>query len=188
MTEDFMEKDHAALSEIFRRLDAALGDGDVARAFELLDLAWGRLAVHIRAEHLCLFPSILSALAEVSGAGDPSRPSFAEASETMKHLREDHNFFMRELAVAVKTLRRLSAVAPVKASKGEMKGVRLKIEGVCARLEGHNRLEELKVYRWTETVLDSQAQARLVENLRRELENLPPRFGDTALLTESRRE
>ena len=67
MTEDFMEQDHAALGEIFHQLDSALGEGDRVRAFELLDLAWARLAVHIRAKHLHLFPAVFNTLAEGSG-------------------------------------------------------------------------------------------------------------------------
>ena len=40
-------------------LSAALEEGEKSQAFARPDLLWARLAVHIRAEHLCLFPSIL---------------------------------------------------------------------------------------------------------------------------------
>ena len=83
MADDFMEQDHTALGEIFRQLDAALAGGDTIRAFEVLDLAWARLAVHIRAEHLYLFPAVLNALAEDPGGDDGSKPSPAKAREAI---------------------------------------------------------------------------------------------------------
>src|SRR4051794_10723682 len=111
MTEDFMEQDHVALGEVFRELDRALGDLNVARSFELLDLAWARLAVHIRAEHLHLFPAVLNALSENSGADNPAKPSLAEARVCLERLREDHNFFMSEFADAIRILRELPPLA-----------------------------------------------------------------------------
>src|SRR5437764_14237253 len=55
-TESLLEEDHASLGGLIEELCAALDGSDVARSFALLDLVWARLAVHIRAEHLCLFP------------------------------------------------------------------------------------------------------------------------------------
>jgi hypothetical protein len=179
MTEDFMERDHAALGEVFRQLDLTLGEGNNVRSFELLDLAWARLAVHIRAEHLHLFPAVLNALVEEAGADDPAKPSLIEGRACLERLREDHNFFMRELADAIKTLRELSPLALNDGESTEQLGaVRRKATEVAARLEEHNRVEELKVYRWPITLLGPEAQVRLAESLRRELENMPPRFDD----------
>jgi hypothetical protein len=56
--------DHAEVDELIQLLFVALDDKDTTLSFERLDLLWARLAVHIRAEHLCLFPSILGALGE----------------------------------------------------------------------------------------------------------------------------
>jgi hypothetical protein len=179
MTEDLMEQDHAALGEVFRRLDLTLGEGDTARSFELLDLAWARLAVHIRAEHLHLYPAILNALTETSGADDAARPSLTEARACLERLREDHHFFMRELADAIKSLRELSHLAlNGDDSTEQIRAVRRKTTEVAARLEEHNRLEELKVYRWSAMLLGPEAQIYLVDSLRRELQNMPPRFDD----------
>jgi hypothetical protein len=177
MTEDFMEQDHAALGEVFRQLDLTLGEGDTVRSFELLDIVWARLAVHIRAEHLHLFPAVLNALAEEAGADDPAKPSLTEARACLERLREDHNFFMSVLADAIKSLRELSRLAlNGDDSTEQMETLRRKTTEVAARLKEHNRLEELKVYRWPATLLGSEAQVRLTGSLRRELENLPPRF------------
>jgi hypothetical protein len=181
-----MEQDHAALGEVFRQLDLTLGEGDTVRSFELLDLAWARLAVHIRAEHLHLFPAVLNALAEEAGRDDPAKPSLREARACLERLREDHNFFMRELADAIKSLRELSHVAlNDDDSTGQKGAVRRKAIEVAARLDEHNRLEELKVYRWPARLLGPEAQVRLVESLRGELENMPPRFDDPTVLRSS---
>jgi hypothetical protein len=48
--------DHAALDEVLRQLQEPLDTADVAASHAQLDLFWARLAVHIRAEHLHLFP------------------------------------------------------------------------------------------------------------------------------------
>jgi hypothetical protein len=53
--------DHSEIDTVASDLLAALEDGDKLQVFARLDLLWARLAVHKRAEHLCLFPSILEA-------------------------------------------------------------------------------------------------------------------------------
>ena len=183
MSEDFMEQDHVALAEIFRALDAALAGGDAARAFELLDFAWARLAVHIRAEHLRLFPAILNALAEDSGASDlVRRPSLAEAHACLERLRDDHDFFMRELAGSVNSLREMlrTASGGGEVSAEALEGVRQVITGVVARLEEHNRLEEEQVYLWPEMLLSGAAREEMRALVKLEIENLPPRFHEAA--------
>lgn len=49
--------DHGALDEVLSQLWKALDTGDVLVSHDKLDLFWARLAVHIRAEHLHLFPA-----------------------------------------------------------------------------------------------------------------------------------
>ena len=56
-----------------------------------------RPAVHIRAEHLRLFPAVLSATRDDAGL-------YAEVESAVAALRRDHDFFMRELAAAVNAL------------------------------------------------------------------------------------
>jgi hypothetical protein len=57
--------DHVALDRMLKELKAALARRDVIAGHAKLDLFWARLAVHIRAEHLHLFPAVLSHLETV---------------------------------------------------------------------------------------------------------------------------
>src|ERR1043165_845632 len=101
--------DHISLDGLLRDVIAALDAGDAQRSHARLDLFWARLAVHIRAEHLHLFPAILGALREKRGGKIAAAPSLAEAQEAIEELRHDHDFFMRELAGAVQLMRTLFA-------------------------------------------------------------------------------
>jgi hypothetical protein len=97
--------DHSELGELIDDLLAGLDEENKALSFERLDLLWVRLAVHIRAEHLCLFPSILDApRANFTGTG--STPWYEEAQRAIDVLRHDHDFFMHELSTAVNTMRK----------------------------------------------------------------------------------
>lgn len=53
--------DHSELDSTLAGLVSALFEGDAARSLERLDLFWARLAMHIRAENLYLFPALLRA-------------------------------------------------------------------------------------------------------------------------------
>ena len=55
-----LSHDHHEVSEILKQLLAALHNKDVGATYSGLDLLWARLAVHIRAEHLHLFPIVLN--------------------------------------------------------------------------------------------------------------------------------
>lgn len=57
-----LANDHVALDQLLKQLQAALNDGDVKACYARLDLFWAKLAVHIRAEHLHLFPRVLQAV------------------------------------------------------------------------------------------------------------------------------
>src|ERR1043166_3376268 len=92
---------HAVLD---RLLHQVLNTRDVKRGFEQLDQFWARLAMHIRAEHLHLFPAIRQALGEGQDIG---APSLSEAESVIAKLRSDHDYFMRELASAIGLLRQL---------------------------------------------------------------------------------
>ena len=65
--ERLLAEDHAALGELLRAFLTQLDEGDTAGAFVHLDLFWARLAMHIRAENLHLFPAILNALTVDAG-------------------------------------------------------------------------------------------------------------------------
>lgn len=159
--ESVLEDDHASLDQLFVELDLALAKSDDARSFELLDLFWARLAVHIRAEHLHLFPALSKA------SGKSSQPTREEVEMTLARLRADHDFFMKELA-------RLMKVARVNGTgAGDF---RERLAAIRKRLETHNQIEEKQVYVWPLLLLDETTVAALVERVRLELENMPPRF------------
>jgi hemerythrin superfamily protein len=163
--ESLLEDDHASLDQLFVELDLALAKPDVARGFELLDLFWARLAVHIRAEHLHLFPALCNAAPKASGKS--SMPTREEVEMTLARLRSDHDFFMKELAQLMKEARLNDTGAD---------DLRKRLTAIRKRLETHNQIEERHVYVWPSLLLDDTTVAALEERVRLELENIPPRF------------
>jgi hemerythrin-like domain-containing protein len=171
--------DHSELDELLAELFGALAATDVAQTFEKLDLFWGRLAVHIRAEHLHLFPALLHALESVgqSKRAADRAPSLETAQNTIARLREDHDFFMTELAAAIAQLRQLRQSTHQDKSS-VVQNVREKILAVSERLKVHNELEESDVYPWVEVLLTPAECVALNEKMQKELNNLPARFSD----------
>jgi hemerythrin-like domain-containing protein len=141
--------DHVALDELLKQLKAALDQGNIDASFAKLDLFWAKLAVHIRAEHLHLFPCILN------GEGG-----------VIEQLRDDHEFFMRQLASAIETIRTGQGLNTVK-------DIVLEIE---QRLAHHNQVEETNVYHLATTVLNPEQLAELSQRISSELEKRPSRF------------
>src|SRR6185436_15563538 len=60
-----LEDDHESLGQLLTELDGELANHNFPHAFELLDLFWARLAIHIRAENLHLFPALDNARASL---------------------------------------------------------------------------------------------------------------------------
>jgi hypothetical protein len=173
--ESLLESDHESLAHLLAELDVELAKPNIVRAFELLDLFWARLAVHIRAENLHLFPAIANASALLfSGKG--GLPTSEEAHNLLLRLRSDHDFFMKELARTIKAMRETSDNQPAGAK--DIEEVRQRMIIIKKRLEVHDRLEEAQAYTWPSLLFDEPMVARLLEHLRHELENLPPRFGN----------
>ena len=165
--------DHAELANLLDRLTIALKAHDVVQTHFSLDRFWARLAMHIRAEHLHLFPAI-SRAASGNDALPPNEPE-----NTIAQLREDHDFFMRELAQAIAITRNLLANAEGRIAT-ELEEVNKKIAAVSTRLVKHNHIEETGIYLWSSTLLNEAERAELASQVQRELENLPPRFGDAS--------
>jgi hypothetical protein len=162
--------DHQDVSGILKRLLSDLHDWNVEAAYSRLDLFWARLAVHIRAEHLHLFPIVLNGLA--ASSDDKSAPDLREAQSVVEGLRADHDFFMRELPRALRILRELTN--PHDDPKlTEVGNIVLDVE---TRLATHNEIEEDKIYHWAGTILTSSEQTELAKQINAELENRPPRF------------
>lgn len=177
--ERLLAEDHAALAELLDGLIASLNAGDATEAFARLDLIWARLAIHIRAENLHLFPSILNVLEAGSSKGEDVSPSLAEANEAIARLGIDHNFFMHELADLIKTMREVQLEPFTKETTKQLSAVRQRIVSLGTRLEKHNELEEELVYRWPGRLLDESQRALLTEQVRRQIENFPPRFNSS---------
>jgi hemerythrin-like domain-containing protein len=140
--------DHEDLHRLLEQLKNALRELDSESVRSRLDLFWARLAVHIRAEHLRLFPAVISA-----------------APSLVAQLREDHDFFMHELAAAIATLPDLNQVATM-------------VNAVEQRLTTHNELEESQIYGLIGSILSQEEQAKLASQIDAELMKHPPRFSE----------
>jgi hemerythrin-like domain-containing protein len=160
--------DHAAIDRVLKELQA-LWSSDLETAHAKLDLFWARLAVHIRAEHLHVFPTVLSSLDRASA------PSLDEAQSVVAELRQDHDFFMHQLALAVEIMRELLTLPRQFVAEGvnNVKKILLEVE---ERLVRHNELEETQIYRWATILLNSEEQAKLANQITTELLKHPPRF------------
>ena len=101
--------DHVALGRLLKQLKATLNNGDVNACYASLDLFWAKLAVHIRAEHLHLFPGVLKGINEAVAEQVPAMLS--ETRATIERLRADHDYFMHQLARAVEKMRMLLTVS-----------------------------------------------------------------------------
>lgn len=167
--------DHGSVNKVLRQLQTALQSGELEITCVKLDLFWARLAVHIRAEHLHLFPTVLSSL-ENAAVSHASAPSLKEAQTVVAQLREDHYFFMHQLALAVAIMRELLTLSKQLIAPDGLNNVEKIILEVEERLIKHNELEETQIYRWTTILLNSEEQAKLANQITTELRQHPPRF------------
>src|SRR5215207_5190246 len=156
--EFLLEGDHESLGQLLTELDLALTDVDVSRSFELLDLFWARLAVHIRAENLHLFPALANAPRSLF-TGKDCLPTPDDAQKVLDHLRADHNFFMKELAEMIRVMRDMAANQ--QANSEEVDDLRKRLMTITSRLEAHNELEETQAYGGVGLLFDPQTTADL---------------------------
>jgi Hemerythrin HHE cation binding domain len=164
--------DHAALDKLLKQLQVALRSSDLEVAHTKLDLFWARLAVHIRAEHLHLFPTLLRSVETVKA----SAPTPDEAQRVTSELRRDHDFFMHELARAVEITRQLLTGVKRSILEEGLNNVKNIVLEVERRLLKHNEIEENQVYRWATIILNSEEQATLANQITTEFRKHPPRF------------
>jgi hypothetical protein len=169
-----LSNDHRAVNEVLKRLLVDLHNQDVGASYARLDLLWARLAVHIRAEHLHLFPAVINRL--TGPLDDLTAPDLSEAQSVVEKLRADHDFFMRELARAVNTLRELPRPLDSREGETRLNSVLDVILEVEKRLENHNEIEENQIYRWASTMLTEPEQIDLAARVNAELQNRPSRF------------
>jgi len=170
--------DHAEVGDLIDELLVTLDARETSQMFARLDLLWARLAVHIRAEHLCLFPSILGAVGKISNHSSTGVPSSLHVREVFERLRADHDFFMVELAKAVNAARE-TVKGESEFAADQLLEIKQRVLAVGARLREHNRLEEEQVYLWPEILLSAEERAELSARMRREIENLPPRLASS---------
>jgi hypothetical protein len=171
--------DHAEVDALFRDLWREFDGGDARGVFEKLDYLWARLAVHIRAEHLHLFPALLAASEAKRHEEAGDTPSPEEVRLAAEHLREDHDFFMRNLAGAVNAARELAA-EDGPPERERLLQIKDRASAVAERLVEHNRVEEEQVYLWPVMLLAEAELDAVREGMRREIENLPSRFSKGA--------
>ena len=162
-----LSDDHQAVSEVLQQLLTALDNKDVETSYAKLDLLWARLAVHIRAEHLHLFPTVTS-----------RAPNLSEVQTIIDNLRTDHDFFMRELARAIGVLRELPK--SITSDEAKLTAVSDTVREIERRLATHNEIEEVQIYRWSSIILTKPEQLELIARINAELENRPPRFSAEA--------
>ena len=171
-----LASDHDDLNKLLNELHAELETGDVVRSHAQLDLFWARLAMHIRAEHLHLFPAILKGLNTDKAKDVAQAPSLAEAQSTIEQLRRDHDFFMHELSRAIASLRNLLQATDRQMIGRQLEQVRATVTAVQERLSAHNSIEEDYVYLWPARLLSEVEQSALIERVEVELRKMPPRF------------
>ena len=175
LVSEHLINDHAALDKVLKQLQAALRSSDLAVAHTSLDLFWARLAVHIRAEHLHLFPAVLSSLTNAA-SNHKSAPSLDDAQAVVTELRSDHDFFMHQLALAIEIMRELLTLSEQFTAPEGLNNVQKIVLEVEQRLIKHNELEENQLYRWATILLNAEEQAKLVNRITAELRKHPPRF------------
>ena len=138
---DQLEADHAEIDQLLDQTLASLAIGECVDVYQKLDLFWARLAMHIRAEHRTLFP-VIRTISQTSQ--DPAnKEALSGISDLLDELRRDHDFFMHELARAIKAMRltfyfgnEMETLAVIREFLGQIK----------ERLEIHNRIEEARIY------------------------------------------
>lgn len=180
---DCLSHDHEEVGELFAHLRNALEIGNVRRVHDALDLFWARLAVHIRAEHLHLFPAILQILNDPARRDIKGLPSVCEAEDTISSLRLDHDFFMHELSQAMISVRELLTETNRGDHAERLNTVRARVAAVETRLLNHNRIEENGIYAWTSGLFSDAEERALAISVAGELTKMPPRFRAGAGLT-----
>ena len=173
--QELLAEDHRALDNHLAALTAALDAGDGVTIFQRLDLFWALLAMHIRAEHLHLFPVLVSACDVSSNLQESANLDPIKTRDVVATLKDDHDFFMDQLAKAVQLMRGRSNQPTDKQAEAIDK-VRGIINALTVRLRLHNQVEEELVYGLPGRILSTEDRSNLAIAIRRELENFPPRF------------
>ena len=166
--------DHSNLDELLEQVFDALGRSDRPRTFLTLDQFWARLAIHIRAEHLHLFPALLQKSRDSNSPGGIADVE-SRLPDNISTLRRDHDFFVKEIGKDVNLLR---ADEKEKHENVDLGEIHKNLIIIAGRLEVHNTLEEIDVYPLAQALLSDEEIAELEVSMSKELAKLPPRFGN----------
>src|SRR5688500_12514734 len=128
-----LSDDHRAVNEVLNQLLTALQNKDVGVSYSKLDRLWARLADHVRADTLHLFPAVINRLTASTAAA--AAPDLSEAQSVVAKLRADHDFFMRQLARTIGILRELPRLVDSPDEEAKLAAVRDAVLEVAKRLE-----------------------------------------------------
>lgn len=176
MLSENLDRDHQSMAEALEDLRMLLQKGDLNWAFELLDLFWTQLTVHIRSENVCLFPAILNAQREAF-TGENGLPTFEEVKRVIDKLRADHSFFSDQVSQALRSIRELLA-QPVTSEvnpESQLAEITRSMLAVEERLREHTELEHQQVYKWPEVLLPPAEYELLKSVMSGEVEKMPRR-------------
>ena len=172
--EDPLKADHKEVDKILDQAFAAVERGDKRQTLANLDYLWARLAMHIRAEHLHLFPVLLQK-ARDPGLLERLADVVRRLPDEISTLRRDHDFFVKEIYKDVNLLR---GSEKEKRENVDLDEIHRHLMIIAGRLEVHNRLEEIDVYPLAQALLTVKEISELEVSMSRELTKLPPRFGN----------
>ncbi|MEP7076459.1 MAG: hemerythrin domain-containing protein [Acidobacteriota bacterium] len=167
--DDLLTHDHSEIDALVGKIAGLFSLGKPKPILEAIDLFWDHLAVHIRAEHLYLFPALTEESSLLKAA------EAAAILNRIEDLHEDHNFFMREVIGAIKTMRRI-VMDSDSDELSRLVEAKERIESVHRRLIVHNVKEESEIYPLVDRLVAPDAAIMLRTKMKRELDNLPPRF------------
>lgn len=170
--QDPLKADHKEIDKILDQAFAAVERGDKRRTLANLDYLWARLGMHIRAEHLHLFPILLKKALDSNVPSDIG-DTVSCLSPNISTLRSDHDFFVKEIGKGVNRLRDGEKESGKDVDLREIQKI---LMVVADRLAIHNELEEKEVYSLAQALLTSEEILALTCSIRRELANVPHRF------------
>jgi len=159
--------DHESLNKLLLELMVFVRRSDFRWSFELLDLFCTQLAVHIRAENVCLFPAILNA---PNNRFTDAGFELTALKAAIERLKLEHNILTEELMKAARLMRQLMNDN----ENGELTDETVKsLAAVAILLAEHQELEEREVCQAAKLVLDPAEFALLEEAVARETHKRP---------------
>ena len=83
---------------------------------------------------------------------------------------------MRELGTTVNIMRGQQAASDKELLNKQFRELLSSVVEIQTRLTKYNQMEETHVYKWVNILLNETERLTLMARMRRELQNLPPRF------------